>query len=125
MNDNIRTILGNSNQTSRDDAIEKLFAHLREDEPQLVDSNFTKVVVNTLPSKLSRAKKRSMMFDLLGLLCGLVGVYWFFDGAQIVQTSLQFIPESLSITVGDVVTFFIAAICMACLGWWTAEKAIS
>ncbi len=87
--------------------------------------NFTKIVLNRLPSHVKRTHTRSILFDVIGLALGLIAAYWLFDITQLVQSLLLWVPESISITVANVASIFGAAIGVVCLGWWTAEKAMT
>ncbi len=89
------------------------------------NDNFTKMVVNSLPKRAKRQKGRSLMFDMIGLLVGLVAAYWFFDLNAVVHTVLNLMPESVSLTIANMVAGFSAVIGLAYFAWWTSEKAIS
>ncbi len=105
--------------------LDTLFSQARASEPNLLDENFTKVVVNGLPNKLKRNNANSILFDMIGLMLGVIAAYWFFDFSQLTGFALSFIPESLSITVSHVVSVFVSTLAIAFAGWWTAEKALS
>lgn len=105
--------------------LDALFSQTRAHEPRFVDDNFTKVTVNRLPAKPKRNQPRSTLFDFVGLLLGVVAAYWFFDLGQFTQSALSFVPESLSLTVANVVTVVFLGSGLSWLGWWTAEKAIN
>jgi len=62
---------------------------------------------------------------VIGLALGLIAAYWLFDITQLVQSLLLWVPESISITVANVASIFGVAIGVVCLGWWTAEKAMT
>ena len=105
--------------------LDALFDQARSVEPEILDSNFTKVVLNSLPARPVRSKKRSLVFDLVGLSLGLVVSYMFFDGFQVLDSALSLVPESLPVTVANIGSFFLAAIGIACVGWWAGERAIN
>jgi len=106
------------------DMLDALFSDVRADEPGLVDQNMTKVVLNTLPKRVIRAKTRSVLFDVIGLTLGLIAAYFFFDINQIFASGMSLIPESLPITVANIAAFFIGSIVLACLAFWAGEKAV-
>lgn len=105
--------------------LDALFSSARDAEGTWVDENFTKVVINSLPAKPHRTKSRSIAFDLIGLMVGIVAAYWFFDLSQLVQNLLAWVPESVSVTVGHVLSLFGGTLVLAWCGWWTAEKAMN
>ncbi|MCH2191237.1 MAG: hypothetical protein MK188_09965 [Gammaproteobacteria bacterium] len=105
------------------EVLDALFSDVRSDEPGLIDQNITKVVLNTLPKKVIRTRKRSVLFDLVGLTLGLIAAYFFFDIEQIFVSSMSLIPESLSITVANIAAFFIGSIVLAFVAFWAGEKA--
>ena len=105
--------------------LDALFDQARSVEPEILDSNFTKVVLNSLPARPVRSKKRSLVFDLVGLSLGLVVSYMFFDGFQVLDSALSLVPESLPVTVANIGSFFLAVIGITVVGWWAGERAIN
>lgn len=106
--------------------LDALFAENRDNQPNLVDDNFTKVVINRLPLAPKRSTSRPLMFDLVGLIIGVMAAYMFFDVGHFAQNALSIIPESFSLTVANLASLssvvVIGAIGVSLLGWWTVEK---
>ena len=131
MNDDNLDILNNidslvsSKRLNGTEELDALFGQARSVEPEILDSNFTKVVLNSLPARPVRSKKRSLVFDMVGLSLGLVVSYMFFDGFQVLDSALSLVPESLPVTVANIGSFFLAAIGIVCVGWWAGERAIN
>ncbi|GAA6137162.1 hypothetical protein NBRC116583_09090 [Arenicella sp. 4NH20-0111] len=117
--------IGPDSQQEQYADLDALFTQTRAQQPSLIDDNFTKIIVNSLPVRIKRDKSRSTIFDLIGLLLGLVAAYWFFDLGQFTQSALNWVPESLSLTVANVITALCLVLGFSWLGVWTAEKAIN
>ncbi len=117
--------IGPDSQQEQYADLDALFTQTRAQQPSLIDDNFTKIIVNTLPVRIKRDKSRSTIFDFIGLLLGLVAAYWFFDLGQFTQSALNWVPESLSLTVANVITALCLVLGFSWLGVWTAEKAIN
>lgn len=112
------------NQDGNPDLLESMFSGARADEPGMVDQKMTKVVINTLPKRVIRAKKRSLLFDMIGLVLGLIVAYLYFDVSQAFVLGMSLIPESLSITVENVVMLFFGSVVFAIVAFWVGEQAI-
>lgn len=88
-------------------------------------NNFTKLVLNSLQANPKRNKPRSLMFDLIGLIIGLIAAYYYFDFNQLTLNALALIPESLSFTIANMLSLFAGVVGLACLAWWTADKTVT
>jgi len=100
----------------RDADLDSLFAQARVEQPVLSDANFSKVIVNRLPSKVSRLEKRSFSFDVVGMILGLVAVFFFIEPTQIFSAVLSVVPVStLALGLLGCIGFSFGA-------WWVVEQ---
>lgn len=106
------------------DSLEALFraAGLRASE--LEDENFTKVVLNRLPTKPLAATKRSWLPDLLGLLVALVAMALFIEPASLSAVLAQIVPSSIVLSAGTVLTASMAMAAAAILAFWVVERGL-
>lgn len=102
--------------------LDALFSQARDDQPTLSESNFTKVVINSLPSNVSRIERRSLSFDLLGMVMGLVAVYFFIEPSQLLSAVLNVVPETLTLSATTLVAGLIGGLALSVGAWWAVEK---
>lgn len=84
--------------------LDALFARAATTEPVLHDENFTKIVVNRLPINPSRAQRKAISFDVVGVIIGVIAAYFMFDFGQFWAVIVDLIPEyTLSIDVSQLI----------------------
>ena len=81
--------IGMTKNTSHDDSgigeamdfaeLDRLFASARGSDESLRDDNFTKMVINKLPTKPERIDKTSLSFDLIGTVIGGLLAFFLID----------------------------------------------
>jgi len=106
----------------RDADLDSLFAQARVEQPVLSDANFSKVIVNRLPSKVSRLEKRSFSFDVVGMILGLVAVFFFIEPTQIFSAVLSVVPESMTLSVSTLALGLLGCIGFSFGAWWVVEQ---
>jgi len=107
--------------------LDALFSQAHEQQPELTDENFTKVVINSLPTQVSRVgllrgQARGLSFDLFGLILGVVAVMLFIKPAQLVGSVLNYVPESVVVSPSSVSFVALALIGLSYGAWWAVEK---
>jgi len=103
--------------------LDSLFAQARVEQPVLSDANFSKIVVNRLPSKVSRLEKRSFSFDLVGMVLGLVAVLFFIEPTQLFSAVLSVVPESMTLSISTLAVGLLGGIGLSFGAWWVVEQA--
>ena len=90
-------------QHSGTDPLNDLFASARQMQPNLMDDNFTKLLMNSLPTISLMARKEStkkgLSFDLIGAVIGLLMAYLFIDAGALYNSFINLMPESLVISI--------------------------
>jgi len=111
------------------DSLDDLFASARSSEPNLVDENFTKIVMNSLPRKpfaqdtqMKGSLRKSFSFDLIGAALGMGSVYFLLDLSSIVSSVVNFIPETIVVSPLHVVGLAAGAIAATVVAWWSVEN---
>jgi len=112
-------------QYADSDPLNALFASARQMQPNLMDDNFTKSLMNSLPTinlvAQKESAKKGLSFDLIGAIIGLLMAYLFIDKDSLVNTFLGMVPETLVISP----LLLIAAIggvgLSSALAWWVVE----
>jgi len=107
--------------------LDALFSQAHEQQPELTDENFTKVVINSLPTQVSRVgllrgQARGLSFDLFGLILGVVAVMLFIKPAQLVGSVLNYVPESVVVSPSSVSFVVLALMGLSYGAWWAVEK---
>ena len=105
--------------------IEALFANARQAQPNLMDDNFTKRLVNSLPKVSVTARKESpnkgFSFDLIGAFIGLLMAYLFIDKTSLLNLFAGLIPETLVISPLLIVGALVAVSVSSLVAWWAVE----
>jgi len=125
MTENTDLNLNELNSPAFDEAggdLDALFTSAREHQPGLVDENFTKVVVNSLPARAVRRRKAGFSFDLIGAVIGLVLAYFLFDVRKVVGGVLNLIPETLVLSPVHMLVALAFVSGMSLLAWWVVEN---
>ena len=102
----------------------QLFAEARveEEEDELIDDKFTKLVMNRLPVKTLRINKRAFLPDVIGLLVGLVVAWRFFEPQIVASKWLSLFPSNISISPSNMLLVS-AGLCLAAfIAWWSVER---
>lgn len=114
---------------SDSDLLDRLFTQARSEQTEIVDDNFTKTVLNSLPPKRQAVDrlqdtKRQYLPDVIGLMIGLIAVFLLVDPSALANNVLSLLPNlSISfVTIGSAVTFVCAA---AAAAWWSVERSPS
>ena len=102
--------------------LDALFSSAREDQPILVDQNFTKVVANSLPSRPVRREKRGLSFDLIGVTLGLILAYFYFDVSKMLSAAVNLIPETIVLSPVHALIAIGSVTVMSAIAWWTVEN---
>ena len=106
--------------------LDALFASARSSEPEFLDDNFTKVVLNRLPRISSEGRsvklRKSFSFDVIGALVGLLMAYFFVDQTAIMSSLLALVPESLVISPLHLIVGASAFMFASIAAWWTFEN---
>jgi hypothetical protein len=123
----MNTDTSNINHRSSRDAvsIDELFSAARShaiEASKLDDDNFTKIVINSLPENLKRSRSRKYYPDLVGLLVGLIAALLVIDPSQIFNTLLGLFPDSISISLTNMLIASFGFSCLAALAWWSVES---
>ena len=116
------------NSPGTDSLLDQLFASGRSvgnRDLGLDDDNFTKLVVNRLPAKTSRARAKRYYPDLIGLVLGLVATLLVIDPTQIVNSALSLLPSNISISLTSMLMASLAFSCLAYIAWWSVERSQS
>jgi len=102
--------------------LEALFHQANQAAPDLTDSNFTKVVLNQLPSKVRRVTQPQWVPDAVGIFVALFAIWMLADPTEylgrvldvITANSLLSLPTLILVSSGLLVTSF--------LGWLFVER---
>ena len=109
------------NQTHVTD-LDQIFKIARDSEPDLTDSNFTKVVLNRLPAKPAKSPQRQWLPDLIGMLVAVCAIWVLVEPANFVQNLMANLPDSIVISTVNVLIVGGVLIASALMGWWVVEK---
>ena len=112
-------------QHSGADPLNALFASARQMQPNLMDDNFTKSLMNSLPAINLRARKESakkgLSFDLIGAIIGLLMAYLFIDAGALYNSFISLMPESLVISPLLLIGAVGAIGLSSGIAWWAVE----
>ncbi len=107
------------------DPLDALFASARQMQPNLMDDNFTKRLLNDLPSVTLVARKeiakKGFSFDLIGAVIGLLMAYLFIDGASLKSSFLGLISDSVVISPMLIIAIIGAVGLSSAVAWWAVE----
>lgn len=103
-------------------SLDQLFAHAAASEANLTDDNFTKIVLNSLPTKVRRTDYRRYFADFVGLTIGLIVAVLVVEPVQLVNEILALIPQSIVISPLNVLTLTAGLSATAVAAWWSVEK---
>ena len=115
---------------SDNDLLDRLFAQARAEQTEIVDDNFTKTLLNSLPSKrpavgLFRARlhatTRQYIPDVIGLVVSLFAVFMLVDPAALASTVLSLLPD-FSISFATITTAAVVVCVAATAAWWSVER---
>ncbi|MFT4630489.1 MAG: hypothetical protein ACI9WC_001925 [Arenicella sp.] len=113
------------NSSGSDSLLDQLFASARSDSAYdlgLDDDNFTKLVINSLPAKPSRARAKRYYPDLIGLMLGLMATLLVVNPTQIINSALSLLPSTISISLTSMLMASLAFSCLAYIAWWSVER---
>ena len=105
--------------------LDQLFAEARLERAELVDDNFTKMVINRLPNNPLRINKRGFLADAIGLLVGLLVAWRFFEPQILVAKWLALFPSNISISLSNLLLVSAALSLAAVMAWWSVERRAS
>ena len=127
------SIMNTDNQTTHsNDPLEQLFAQVRSHEPELDGGNFTKVVINRLPTKpkwSAKSTKKQYYVDGLGFLLGLLACALVIQPhafiAKVIASFLA-VTSIPSITISPLTILMAVSVTtlLAFIAWWTVERDI-
>ena len=105
--------------------LDQLFAQARLAQVELVDDNFTKMVMNRIPTKPLRFNKRRFLPDAIGLLVGLLVAWRFFEPQIVAAKWLSLFPSNVSISTSNMLLVSAALSLAAFIAWWSVERKTS
>lgn len=105
-----------------DAQLDALFARAAATQPNLVDENFTKTVVNRLPAIVSKKPARQFMPDLVGFAMGVICILLIADPRQIINSIGAALPETIIISPFSVLAMAAAMGAGAFFAWWSVER---
>ena len=109
--------------SSAADSLDQLFNAARLQQKELVDDNFTKVVMNRLPAKPPlRINKRAFLPDIIGLLVGLLVAWRFFEPQLTTAKWLSLFPSDIAISPSSMLLMSTALSLAAVMAWWSVER---
>ena len=88
--------------------LDSLFQAARASEPELTDSNFTKLVLNQLPGKVEQPKPRNWLPDGLGLLTAVIAIFVFSDMARLSTEFVSALPSEIIVSLPNIALIGIA-----------------
>lgn len=106
-------------------SLDALFTSARQAQPNLVDDNFTKMLLNSLP-KISlvarkQATKKGLSFDMIGAIIGLLMAYLFIDKTSLLNSFVGLLPETLTISPMLLIGVLAAVGLSSVIAWWAVE----
>jgi len=115
----------NTPHTDEFDPLANLFAAARDNQPNLMDDNFTKVLMNSLPSiNLVATKanaKKGLSFDLIGAMLGIVVAYFFITGGAGLDSLSFSMPDSIVLSPLLAIAAVGAVAISSVVAWWAVE----
>lgn len=102
-----------------------LFRVAANNEPLLIDDNFTKVVINCLPHKSTlqrRGTRTRWLPDMLGLFVAIIAIIWLTNLQDIGVAVSTLVPSSIVISLPNIVGAAAMLIVTAIMGWWVVER---
>ena len=106
-----------------DNMLENLFAQARAEQTDYRDDNFTKIVLNGLPSKSHRVVRNKRTYtDLIGLTIGLVVTYLVVEPAQIFNGLVGLLPSNISISFMSMLIVSLSFSALALTALWSVES---
>ena len=102
--------------------LDQLFAEARLQQTELVDDNFTKMVMNRLPTKPLRINKKAFLPDAIGLLVGLLVAWRFFEPQIAASKWLSLFPSNIAISSSNMLLVSAALSIAAFVAWWSVER---
>jgi len=107
------------------DPLASLFAAARENQPVLMDDNFTKVLMNSLPSinlvETKENAKKGLSFDLIGAILGIVLAYFFITRNSGVESLSFSMPDSIVLSPLLMIAAIGAVAISSLVAWWAVE----
>jgi hypothetical protein len=111
--------------TAGNDPLDALFASARQSQPNLMDDNFTKTLINSLPKvnlfERKENAKKGLSFDLIGAMLGLLMAYIFVDGSTLLNSFFASITDSFVISPLMLIMAVGAAALTSLVAWWVVE----
>jgi len=116
-----------TSHTSEIDPLASLFASARECQPNLMDDNFTKSLMNSLPSinlvQQRETTKKGLSFDLLGAMIGIMVAYLFIDKTALFDSMPSLMPSSLVVSPLMMIIAIGSIALSSIVAWWAVEDA--
>lgn len=107
------------------DPLASLFAAARDTQPSFVDDNFTKVLMNSLPSITLVATKanakKGLSFDLMGAIIGIVLAYFFITRNTGLESLSNAMPDSIVLSPLLAIAAVGAVAISGVVAWWAVE----
>ncbi len=102
--------------------LDALFMRARASEPDLSDSNFTKLVINSLPAQVERSQQHAWLPDVVGIFVALFAIMMLVDPSTLLQKIPSGLPSNIIISVPNLVTVSLLMMVTSLIGWWVVEK---
>ena len=111
------------NNIEEHDPLAALFAAARENQPNLMDDNFTKVLINSLP-KISLVERKAharkgLSFDLVGALIGVLMACLFLSQSSVFDSFS--LPNSIVLSPLLILAALGAVVISGFVAWWAVE----
>lgn len=111
--------------TSDFDSLDALFSTARQMQPNLMDDNFTKRLLNDLPTvnlvERKKIAKKGLSFDLIGAVIGLLMAYLFIDRSFLQNSFLSLASDSIVVSPMLIITVIGAIGLSSAVAWWAVE----
>ncbi|NNC98710.1 MAG: hypothetical protein HKN85_00870 [Gammaproteobacteria bacterium] len=104
------------------DKLELLFAQARDSQPDLDCENFTKSVLNRLPTHPRRITREQYYADFIGLIVGLAMAASVVKPMQLFNKVLSLFPGNISISLTNLLIVSLVLSTLALLAWWSVER---
>lgn len=127
MNENMkRTSIGSESAIDQDDFVAAIFQRAQSQAPVLSDENFTKMVMNQLPSRPKRQRSKRTLLrwlpDSLGVLAGLGVMSLVVGPTQISNTLASLAPSAITLSSTSVIAVAAAFACLSVVAFWRVEQ---
>ena len=102
--------------------LESLFQQAAATEPDLTDSNFTKIVLNRLPARSEVQERRNWLPDAIGIFVSVFAIGMLADPAELIAMIPSELPTNAALSVPDIVVAAGTLMVASLLGWYIVER---